>query len=334
MLEDREFYLEHGRYNEKLSASIEEVAIEVAKLNFKNVFFAGAGGSISMLEPFVNIFKQLTDIPAYAEDAGEIAVSNYQQLNENSLVVVVSKTGTMKETVEVVEKCINENIPVVAFVGDKESTIAKKATFSIYQDESINSFRYLPLYYFFFKLLEEKGYFNEYELFKENMRVLPSVLYNIAEKYEPRAKQFSEEHSDDAFQVYIGSGLAHAEASRFSSCNMEEVFRIRTQVISSSEFFHGCFEIIDAETPAILIKGLDKSRSLDERVENFLKKYSGNYWIVDLADFDYSELDEQFVAYFTPIICSTLFGVRTFKNMEKVTGLSFNTRNYYNVVSY
>ena len=305
MLEEKNFYLAHGKYNAELSQEIEKVATEVGQQEFENIFFAGAGGSISMLQPFVTIFKKLSTIPVYAEDAGELAVSDYRQLTQKSLVVVVSKTGTMIETVKVVERCIKEGISVVSFIGDPESPIAQQSTYSIYQDESINSFRYMPLYYFFFKLLAEKGDFDQYPKFKENMEKLAGVLHDVAATYEPNAKTFSETHGQDDFQLYIASGLAYPEAGRFAYCNLEEVFGIKTQVISSSEFFHGSFEIIDEKTPAVLIKGLDLS-----------------------------QLDQEFVSFFTPMICSTLFGVRTFKNLEKVTGKSFNTRNYYNVVDY
>ena len=100
MLQNKEYYDEHGKANIALKNTIEQVADTICQEGFSNIFFAGSGGSICMLMPFVEILKKLTDITSYAEEAADLKVADYRQLTRESLVIVVSKTGNAEEPVE------------------------------------------------------------------------------------------------------------------------------------------------------------------------------------------------------------------------------------------
>ena len=105
MLKERGYYDEHGKANVALKQTIEQVADAVCRDGFSNIFFAGSGGSICMLMPFVEMLKKRTDITSYAEEAADLLAADYRQLTKDSLVVVVSKTGDAVEPMELVREC-------------------------------------------------------------------------------------------------------------------------------------------------------------------------------------------------------------------------------------
>ena len=148
MLKSKEYYQERGAANVALREEIEKTADQICQEGFGNIFFAGSGGSICMLAPFVEILKKRTTIVSYAEEAADLLVADYQQLNQDSLVVVVSKTGDAKEPMELVRYCREKGIRTVSFVGNNTSPVYLDSTWKIWIDEEVNAFRYMQLYYF------------------------------------------------------------------------------------------------------------------------------------------------------------------------------------------
>lgn len=334
MLKERKYYDEHGKANVALRQEIEQLADVVCREGFSNIFFAGSGGSICMLMPFVEMLKKLTDIASYAEEAADLLVADYRQLTKDSIVVVVSKTGDAKEPMELVRECNRKGIRTVSFVGNNTSPVYLESTYKFWIDEDVNAFRYIQLYYFMFRLMHNKGYFPEYEEFCESLAALPLALYDAAKYYEPTAWKFAKEYKDEPFILFISSGMGYPEAFRFASCSLEEVFHIKTQTMNSAEFFHGCFEIVDERTPVVLVKNEDGARIVDERVERFLKNYAKKYMIVDMRNFTMEGIKEKYRQYFIPAFMNMIFGGLTFSCLHEATGLGFDTRKYYRVVQY
>ena len=166
------------------------------------------------------------------------------------------------------------------------------------------------------------------------MEALPLALYEAAKVFEPTAWKFAKEYKDEPYILFVSSGMGYPEAFRFSSCSVEEVFHIKTQAMNSAEFFHGCFEIVDEDTAVVLVKNEDGARSVDERVERFLKNYGKKYIIVDMKDFAMEGIREEYRSYFTPAFLNMIFGGLTFSCLHETTGLGFDTRKYYRVVQY
>lgn len=331
---DENFYLERGEKNYQLRQEVEEIADKIAEKGVSNIFFVGAGGSISMLKSFADYFKKLTDIPVYTDTSAEFAVAGYKALTEKSLVVLVSKTGDAEESIAVAEYCKDHGIPSVGFVGVKGSPIYNLVTYKVYIDEDISAFRYIQVYFLAFRLMYKLGFFPDYPKFADELQVLPQALIQIAQQFNPIADAYTEEHYQDSFQLWIGSGANLGEIERYSACVAEELFRVKTQAIHSAEFFHGCFEIVDEDTPVVLFKGEDESRTIDERVETFLNKYAKNAMIIDIEDYPLAGISPEFKKFFVPAIISIMLGDRMRNHMTAKTGLSYNTRKYYRVVSY
>ena len=61
---------------------------------------------------------------------------------------------------------------------------------------------------------------------------------------------------------------------------------INSGCIHSGEYFHGPFEVTDYDVPFMLVKSIGHTRHLDERVENFAKKFTEDLLVLDQKDLD------------------------------------------------
>ena len=96
MLKEKEYYIEHGKANIALKTDIEKTADLVCAEGFSNIFFAGSGGSICMLAPFVEILKKRTDIVAYAEEAADCLLPITNSFQRNPWLLLYQKPEMQK----------------------------------------------------------------------------------------------------------------------------------------------------------------------------------------------------------------------------------------------
>ena len=56
------------------------------------------------------------------------------------------------------------------------------------------------------KLLENKGFFDDYKQFADELKNLPAALVSVGKASEPKARAYAEKYKDDPYQIWIGSG--------------------------------------------------------------------------------------------------------------------------------
>ena len=117
-------------------------------------------------------------------------------------------------------------------------------------------------------------------------------------------------------------------------CILEEMQWIRTKSIQSAEFFHGTLEVIEKDTPVFLVKGVDATRPIDDRVENLIKKLSDEAVIIDVADFKTPHVDDEFKEIIASSIVTTILDERLAIHYERVTGHDLTIRRYYRQFEY
>ena len=117
-------------------------------------------------------------------------------------------------------------------------------------------------------------------------------------------------------------------------CILEEMQWIRTKSIKSAEFFHGTLEVIEKDTPVFLVKGVDETRPIDNRVERLIKKLSDHAEVIDVADYSCPDIDEEFMDIIATSIVTTILDERLAVHYERVTGHDLTTRRYYRQFAY
>ncbi|WP_186671031.1 SIS domain-containing protein [Sporosarcina sp. BP05] len=332
---NKEVYLENGRITYETRNEIERIADEISNEGFKNIFFISAGGSIAIMWPIQEMLKQLTDVPVYAEQAGEIVLTGHRQLTKDSIVIMASKSGDTKETVEAAEWCRNNGYRVVSLLGKPETPLEKLSNWTI-PNKALNGieFQYMQLFLLVFKLLSNRNEFAGYQKFADQLEKLPENLLKAKQKFEPIAAEIAEKYYNEEYTIWIGDGEMWGEVYLYSMCVLEECQWMRTKAVTSAEFFHGTLELVEEDVPVFLVKGEGKRRAIDDRVERFCEKYTNKLVVIDTKDYALEGIDDEFRWILAPTISSTLLVDRLSRYFEKYSGHDLDTRRYYRQFDY
>jgi len=195
-------------------------------------------------------------------------------------------------------------------------------------------FQYMLLFILVFRILANRGEFPEYKDFADQLELLPNNLLNAKKQFEPIADKIASQYAKEPYSIWIGGGVLWGEVYFFTMCVLEEFLWVRTKAVSSAEFFHGTFELVEEGVPVFLIKGVGKERELDNRVEEFCKQYTDKFEVIDLMDYPLEGIEDKFKWILSPTISSTLLVDRVGRYYEKYTGHKFGDVRYYKSVDY
>lgn len=313
----------------------EKVAEEITQQGFSNIFFASVGGSLAPMMVINEIAKEITDAPIFLEQAAELLIKGNKNLNKDSIVITLSKSGDTKESVAIANWCKEQGIRVVAITKNADSNLAKAAKWHIPM-RHVNGveFEYMLLFWLFFKLLHLRGDFNDYDQFGKQLEYLPQNLLEAKKQFDPKADEIAQKYHTSEYMIWVGGAEMWGEVYLFSMCILEEMQWLKTKAVSSAEFFHGTLELVDKQQPLFLVKGEGKARVLDDRVERFAEKVTDNLVVIDTKQFVLNQIDDKFRWILAPTVCSTILVDRLAAHFEKYTGHSLDIRRYYRQFDY
>lgn len=142
-----------------------------------------------------------------------------------------------------------------------------------------------------------------------------------------KAFKFGSDYKREKIIYTMGSGEYYHQAYSFTSCLLMEMLWINSNAIHTGEFFHGPFEITDFDVPFLIIKSDGPTRPLDERAVAFARKFSEKVEVVDVADFDYTGIDEDLQEYFGSAIAGVVLRQYA-EGLAEHTGHPLTVRRY------
>ena len=302
---------------------------------YSNIFFIAVGGTVAMMMHFEEIAKQITDIPVYVEQAGEIVLTGHTQLRDDSLIIMGSKSGDTKETVAAA-KWIKANYKcrIASMVINMDSPLGQLTDYQLplVVFKGVE-YEYLSIFGLFYGLLNLHGDFSDIEGFKEQLSMLPELLIESQKEFDSTAEEIALKYYKSPYLLWIGGGELWGEVYLFTMCILEEMQWIRTKSVKSSEFFHGTLELVDENTDVFLVKSVGACRTIDNRVEQFLEKYGKNVVVIDVEKY-MDKIEAKYRPNLAPIFSTALLNGRLSKYFEKNTGHSLDIRRYYRQFEY
>ncbi|MFB0846585.1 SIS domain-containing protein [Paenibacillus oleatilyticus] len=319
-----------------LRSQIEQAVDEITKKQIDNVFLVGSGGTIAIKYPFEYIIKTHSSIPVYAEIAAELLVEGHKQLTDKSLVITSSLSGTTQETVDAAKFCREKGATVIGIVGDATTPLAQASDYvfanAAANDTLVESF-HLQLLLIVLKFLNNRGEFDNYALFADQLALVPEALAAIKEKEDARAEAFAKKYKDEKYHMLVGSGNLWGWTYLYAMCVLEEMQWIHAKSIHAAEFFHGTIELVEKDMSIILFKGEDATRPLMERVERFVTQYSDEVTIFDAKDYALDGIHPEFREFLSTVTIATVME-RVSAHLEVQRNHPLTTRRYYRVVKY
>jgi fructoselysine 6-phosphate deglycase len=278
----------------------------------KHVFLVACGGSLSIMHPAKFLMDQHSSLPSDVYNAAEFTTRAPRSLDKNSLVILCSMTGTTKETTAAAEFARSRGAATIGLTVEPASPLARavdyvvgfEAPYTTGVPINAKDSNYSRIYQIVMGLVALTGGEDRTETLIDSLYALQPAIdraqASFASMFEDYAPRFAKE---DVIYT-VASGASFGAAYSFAICVLMEMQWINSQAIHANEFFHGPFEVLDKDRAFILMKGLDSTRPLEERADEFLHRFGSaeNILVLDAAKLDLSGIDPLFRGNVVPLI--------------------------------
>ncbi len=324
-------YLEGGTAVYGQRKKLEAAADAAFQRGIENIVMIGIGGTWGEFLCMSQILQKETALPLYVEEAAEFCVKEYKPyLKEKTLILTASVTGDTKETKGALDIGKKKGCYIVSFTEKENSDIARLSDSHVLMPQEDV---YFMAYTFLLRLLFLRGEFPLYPKWIEEMAGFHRGLAECMKMHGEELSEMAGELDRHDFSLWAGCGTLWGEIHVFTSCVLEEMQWKRTTAVTSGEFFHGPFELLDETLLMFLVKGIDEYRPLDERVEKFAEKYAGKFYTFDLKEYKIEGIGEEFQILLAPAVLSEVTYLLA-RYLSVRTGHDLSFRRYYRKFEY
>lgn len=328
---DEKLIVEQFQYIYDQRESIEAIADQLTGEGFDYLFFTSSGGSMAMMQPFEHYINIMSKIPVGSMLSADYLINGKNQVTDRSVAFLTSKSGDTKETVACAKELKNQGVRIVSVVGVENSVLESLSDHTIVYKSGRP--QELVFYLLIGKILYNHGYFEEYPVFADQLKNLGSALAKVRIQADEKCKQYALDYHKEPYNIWIGSGDLWPTAYSYSMCVLEESQWIRTKSVSSPEFFHGTLELVEKDVCVTLLLTEGSTRSMDERVKNFVSDLTDKFTCFDTKDYELPGIDDRFRKYLSPVVMAAVLQ-RISKNIEVITEHSLDIRRYYRKSDY
>ena len=302
---------------------IEKIVKEMEeKGGLKNVVWVAAGGSNDghyAAQYFMD--RESTAVRSQMITSSEFEFAAPKCIGENTIAVITSMRGT-KETIEAAKVAKELGAVTISQYVD-ESGLTEVCDYnvqygSIWEDDEdqgrTNAGNALRIAMAIVDVTE--GYKNYTDAMDAFEKIQPAYV-RAREYCRPLAKKWADQVKDEKTITVLASGPAYGSGHIFSTCNILEMLQIQSPTFNSCDFFHGPFEITDANRAFMIQISEGTTRELDERALKFLNKYGKRIEVLDAKELGLSTIDASVVDYFNHSLFNNVYPIYNHELAEK-----------------
>ncbi|MDQ0253025.1 fructoselysine 6-phosphate deglycase [Evansella vedderi] len=297
----------------------------------ENFYFVACGGSMASLATGDYFINRELETPSRVYTSNEFIHMNPRGLGKNSVVILRSHSGTTPETVEAAKFAREKGAVTIAISMEETSPLCEAAEYTVhynYKDGSDAIDGEVGVYFsLIFGIISALSSDEKYQRVLSQLSNLENLFESNKKQTLDRAYKFGMDYKREKIIYTMGSGAYYHQAYSFTSCLLMEMLWIHSNAIHSGEYFHGPFEITDYDVPFLIIKGEGPIRPLDQRAIDFAAKFSEKVEVLDVAELDYTGVDEDLREYFGPAIVGVV--LRQYADgLAEHTGHPLSVRRY------
>lgn len=313
-----------------LRPQIEKIVDQEMARGVKNISWIGIGGTWASAKQVHVHMKERSALDTFVTNAAEYLTTGDRRIGEGTLAVLSSVSGTTSEMVAAVDKLHAAGARVFAFIDTPGTTLTQMADDLIIYEKNEQLKFFMTAEYFMYKAGEFPDYQEYYSQLDAN---LAKDLADVEKAADSRAEAFAEKAKDNKLTYFVGAGNLYGATYSYAMCYWEEMHWMRTKSIHAAEFFHGMLEIIDEDTPVVVLQGEDSQRPLTERVIRFLDKINKNHTVIDSRDYPMPGIDEKYRGSIAHLIVHAVTN-RIDAYLEQKMDHDMSIRRYYRKVEY
>ncbi|HJE96014.1 MAG TPA: SIS domain-containing protein [Ligilactobacillus acidipiscis] len=313
---------------------ISEMAEKINQKDIHTIYLVGSGGAFTKYVDSRATLLKIMDAKIVITTPDELWNVYHDQLDSHSLIVFGTESGETKDLISALEKikAAHLNITVVGQIGSDDTVIDQKKLYD-YRISSCATDVHLVTFGWLMILLSQKFIEEELLVMQKSFAQSGKIIVTGLKKVFTAAKEMVNGVDLNQPQMWLTSGNLWGEVCCFCNYMLEEVQRIPAQGVHSSEFFHGPFELVEKGVPVFVVLNSGATRFEDVRVLNFLKKYTDQFFSMDMQEFDTSGLHPVVANFVECAALSEYFDTLLNLYTER-TGRSVKTRRYYKIVEY
>ena len=307
----------------------DEIGNELAK-NINIIYLIGCGAPNRVMLGIEYWILQLSDsLEVRKYYPAEFMEQKPVKINNKTLFIFGSKSGTTKETVKAAEMISGKGYKTIAITESKNVPLAKftDIVLTLGKSDEGHTGMFMILQVLIGSIINQKDKWKNHKQLIESIYELPKVICKTQEEYEDLCYKHAKHMNNEKILYHLASGPMFTTAYVFSVCILMEMLWIHNYPIEAAEFFHGPFEIVDENTFLLLMLGEDSSRPLMNRVVNFCKKYSNNLIIYDTRDFEMKGINKIIRPIVAPYVLNSVLK-RIADHISQMRNHPLTTRKY------
>ncbi len=274
--------------NEDNLKTLSKLRTMLKNSEFEQIIFSGMGSSYFTSFAASNIFSKI-GISSSVINAGELLHYNFQVLNKKTLLVCFSQSGESFEVVEIL-KNIPENVKCLGITNTKNSTLDKKADFSLYSSagkEKMTSTKtfvsiLLVTYIFAWYINDE---WNDIKIQK-----IKKLIIDVEEKinfFRINIIELINFFGNLQSLQIIARGPAYASAMQ-SSLMFKEAVKVAATGYFGGEFRHGPIEMVQEGVKTIIFIPKGKTFEQNLKMAKDIANFGGKVLIITNSDINIS----------------------------------------------
>ena len=283
----------------------------------KSLYFVGCGGSLGALYPAKTFMEtESADIKCALISSNEFVHCTPKDFGENSIICLSCHKGNTPETIAAAKLGKEMGASVIILTWLAESEIVEfgdyivQYEFDASPDHLEGNIDYagektMCALLVAVETLQQTAGYENYDKFYAGVGMISNIIKNARKHVKERALAFAEEYKDDTV-IYMES-----------ICIFMEMQWLDSSSIHTGEFFHGPFEITDANRAFMIQISEGTTRELDERALKFLNKYGKRIEVLDAKELGLSTIDASVVDYFNHSLFNNVYPIYNHELAEK-----------------
>jgi fructoselysine 6-phosphate deglycase len=302
----------------------------------KNVFFVACGGSLAAMYPAKYLIdREGTGFYSAMYNSSEFNATVPKSIGKNTLVVCTSTKST-PETIEAINVAKRHRAITIGLTGHEDSSIARTARYSIVYNhkdewnenpELVTTNSQSVALKIAFELLHRYENYPYYDKAMQAFKEMAEIYVHATRETADLKISFALNCKDDEIFNAIGNGTLYATAYVDAFCYFQEMQQRHCVPVHGGEYFHGPFETTEKNLPILLLMGVGRTRSLDERNKKFLDKFGGKVFALDAKKLGLDRLDPNVAEYFNTILIHPI-SKQFFAEMAEIRQHPMSYRRY------
>lgn len=322
----------------KVLESVKRVLKELENRKFKRMYVIACGGSSALMYPSQFLVDtKAKELTCEYLNSNEFIYRNSPAVNEEAVVILCSQEGRTPETVEAAKYAGGKKATVITIAMVDDTPLQEFGEFFVkygyYETADPIDTSYGVMYLLTAGILDAQEGTALFDGMVKNLQNLKEIVASAKAQYKEKAEEYGKSCREDRVLYSLASGANYSQSYVFCNCYMMEMQWINAIPIHAGEFFHGPFEIIEKDSPVIMLMGLDQTRYLEERALKFLKTYTDRIFKIDMQEVDFSKIDAEYRGYLAAVVINNICRMYS-KAIAKERDHSLDLRRYMHIVEY